>query len=202
MQVALLSLRSPLSLLAFSLAVLLISLAMLPSFAWAQAPGENQDSPPANSNSNYTLGPGDRIRISVFNQDDLTGDYALDGKARFSMPLIGSIEASGLTSTELEALLISKLKPDYLVNPRVYVQVMNYRPYYLMGEVNSTGAFPYVAGMSYLKAIAIAGGFSYRAKQDHVFVVRADDPEQSEIKLDVNEKVQPGDIIRVDERMF
>jgi len=150
----------------------------------------------------YQLGPGDRISISVFNQDDLSGNYALDGKGRFSMPLIGSVDASDLTSAELEALLISKFKPDYLVNPRVYVQVLNYRPYYLIGEVNSTGAFPYVAGMSYLKAIAIAGGFSYRAKQGHVFVVRADDPSQEEIKVDVDEKVQPGDIIRVDERMF
>ncbi|MBT8064425.1 MAG: SLBB domain-containing protein, partial [Gammaproteobacteria bacterium] len=86
--------------------------------------------------------------------------------------------------------------------PRIYVQVMNYRPYYLMGEVRGTGAFPYVAGMTYLTAIAKAGGFSYRAKQDHVYVIRVDDPEQKEIKLDIDEKVQPGDIIRVDERMF
>jgi polysaccharide export outer membrane protein len=164
---------------------------------------ESGTAPPPDLNDNaYRLGAGDRISISVFNQADLSGDYALDGKGRFSMPLIGTVDAEGLTSSELEALLIDKLKPDYLVNPRVYVQVQNYRPYYLMGEVNNTGAFPYVAGMSYLKAIAIAGGFSYRAKQDYVFVIRADDPEQEEIRLDVNEKVQPGDIIRVDERMF
>jgi protein involved in polysaccharide export with SLBB domain len=150
----------------------------------------------------YQLGPGDRVSISVFNQNDLSGEYSLDGKGRFSMPLIGTVDASGLTSSELEELLVDRFKPDYLVNPRVYVQVLNYRPYYLVGEVASTGAFPYVAGMSYLKAIAIAGGFTYRAKQDYVYVVRADDTEQKEIRLDVNEKVQPGDIIRVDERMF
>ena len=124
------------------------------------------------ADSAYTLGAGDRLRISVFNQDDLTGDYVLDGKGRFSMPLIGAVRAQGLTPAQLEKILVSKLKPDYLVNPRVYVQVVNYRPYYLMGEVNSTGAFPYVAGMTYLKAIAIAGGFSYRAKEDRVFVIR------------------------------
>jgi polysaccharide export outer membrane protein len=94
------------------------------------------------------------------------------------------------------------LKPDYLVNPRIYVQVINYRPYYLIGEANTAGAFPYIAGMTYLKAIAIAGGFTYRAKKDVVYVVRAGDPEQEEIKLDVDEKVQPGDIIRVAERLF
>ena len=115
---------------------------------------------------------------------------------------LSAVDAEGMTSSELEAQLVRRLKPDYLVNPRVYVQVMTYRPYYLIGEVASTGAFPYVAGMSYLKAIAIAGGFTYRAKQDVVYVVRADDPEQEEIRLDVDEKVQPGDIIRVAERMF
>jgi polysaccharide export outer membrane protein len=154
------------------------------------------------NDSAYRLGAGDRISISVFNQEDLSGEYSLDGKGRFSMPLIGTVDAAGRTSSELEELLVDRFKPDYLVNPRVYVQVLNYRPYYLVGEVASTGAFPYVAGMSYLKAIAIAGGFTYRAKQDYVYVVRADDPEQKEIRLDVNEKVQPGDIIRVDERMF
>jgi polysaccharide export outer membrane protein len=154
------------------------------------------------SNSSYTLGTGDSVNISIFNQEDLSGTYALDGDGRFSMPLIGMVDAEGLTPAELEQVLIDKLKPDYLVNPRIYVQVMNYRPYYLMGEVRGTGAFPYQAGMTYLTAIAKAGGFTYRAKQDHVYVIRADDPEQNEIKLDIDEKVQPGDIIRVDERMF
>jgi protein involved in polysaccharide export with SLBB domain len=118
------------------------------------------------------------------------------------MPLIGTIEADGLNPLQLEDLLVSKLKPDYLVNPRIFIQVMNSRLYYLIGEVNGTGAFPYKAGMTYLTAIANAGGYSYRAKQDVVFVIRGDDPEQNEIKLSVDEKVQPGDIIRIAERLF
>jgi polysaccharide export outer membrane protein len=103
---------------------------------------------------------------------------------------------------ELEALVVSKLKPDYLVNPRVSVDVQSYRPYYLIGEVRSTGSFPYVEGMTYLTAIAMAGGYSYRAKKDIVFVIRGSDPDQEEVKLDVNERVHPGDIIRVAERLF
>jgi polysaccharide export outer membrane protein len=181
------------------LTLLLLATAGLQAQEAEQPPGEIQ---PIGSESAYQLGAGDRIRISIFNQEDLSGDYSLDEKGRFSMPLIGSVKAEGLTPAQLENLLTSKLKPDYLVNPRVYVQVINYRPYYLIGESLGTGAFPYIAGMTYLKAIAIAGGFSYRAKQDYVFVIRADDPKQEEIKLDVAEKVQPGDIIRVDERMF
>ncbi len=118
------------------------------------------------------------------------------------MPLIGTVEAADLNPLELEDLLVSKLKPDYLVNPRIFIQVMNSRLYYLIGEVSGTGAFPYKSGMTYLTAIANAGGYTYRAKQDVVFVIRGDDPEQNEIKLSVDEKVQPGDIIRIAERLF
>lgn len=150
----------------------------------------------------YKLGPRDQIRVSVFNQVDLTGDYVLDGEGRFSMPLIGTIAASGLTPEEVASRIIDRLKPDYLVNPRVSVEVSNYRPYFLIGEVKTTGSFPYVEGISYLTAIAMAGGYSYRAKKEIVYVTRAGDDESEELKLDVNEKVQPGDIIRVAERFF
>jgi len=182
-------------------AVVLAFVLLLGAVAQAQTePGSTAQ--PLAADTSYRLGAGDRIKISVFNQEDLTGEYSLDGKARFSMPLIGTVDAGGLTASELEIVLTRRLKPDYLVNPRVYVQVLNYRPYYLIGEVNRTGAFPYVAGMTYLKAIAIAGGFSYRAKRDVVYVIRGADIEQEEVKLDVDEKVRPGDIIRVAERLF
>jgi polysaccharide export outer membrane protein len=118
------------------------------------------------------------------------------------MPLIGRVDAAGLTAAELETVLVSRLKPDFLVNPRIFIRVGIYKPYYLIGEVNGTGAFPYVAGMTYLTAIANAGGYTYRAKKDFVYVIHADDTEQKEIKLSVDEKVQPGDIIRVAERLF
>ena len=163
---------------------------------WAQSVS------PGTSDATYKLDSGDVVRISVFNQPDLSGDYMLDGEGRFSMPLIGAVQAAGLTPAELEFLLVDMYKPDYLVNPRIFIQVMNYRPYYLMGEVRSTGAFPYQAGMTYLTAIANAGGFTYRAKKDYVMVIRADDPEQKEIRLNVEDRVQPGDIIRVEERLF
>lgn len=177
--------------------------ALLGLCLWLLAAGlAAQPAPPGASDSTYKLDSGDVVRISVFNQPDLSGDYTLDGDGRFSMPLIGSVEAGGLTPAELEALLVDRFKPDYLVNPRIFIQVMNYRPYYLMGEVRGTGAFPYKAGMTYLTAIANAGGFTYRAKQDYVYVIRADDPEQQEVKMNVEDKVQPGDIIRVAERLF
>lgn len=167
-------------------------------FLQAQESEAPRDEPAAG----YTLGPGDRVYVTVFNHADLTGEFELDGDGRFSMPLIGTVAAAGLTPGQLQDLLISRLKPDYLVNPRVSIEVRNYRPYFLIGEVQSTGSFPYVEGITYLRAIAMAGGYTYRAKKDVVYVIRGDDPEQEEVKLDVNEKVRPGDIIRVAERLF
>jgi len=168
----------------------------------AQETIETLPLPPSDSFSNYELAPGDRIKVEVFNHAELSGEYTLDDQGRFSMPLIGTVDANGLNPLKLEDLLVSMLKPDYLVNPRVFIQVMNSRLYYLIGEVAGKGAFPYKSGMTYLTAIANAGGYTYRAQQDYVFVIRGDDPEQHELKLSVEEKVQPGDIIRVAERMF
>lgn len=163
---------------------------------------QDQAAVAASEDTGYALGPRDRISVKVFNHPDLSGEYELDGDGRFSMPLIGIVDASGRTSVELKKVLIDRLKPDYLVDPRVSIEVRNYRPYYLIGEVQSTGSFPYVAGITYLTAIAMAGGYTYRAKKDVVYVIRGNDPEQEEIKLSVNEKVRPGDIIRVAERLF
>ena len=168
----------------------------------AQDEVSDSSPPTVTIDSGYQLGSGDKVRINIFNQADLSGEYMLDGNGQFSMPLIGTVDANGLTATELEALLVSRYKPDYLVNPRIFIQVGNYRPYYLMGEVASKGAFPYQPGLTYLEAIANAGGFTYRAKDEYVYVIRGDDPEQNEIKLSIDENVQPGDIIRVAERLF
>lgn len=177
-----------------------VFLAMLMLAVSAAAWG--QEVPGADEAGSYRLGAGDKVQIDVFNQPDLTGEYTLDGNGRFTMHLIGKVSAANLTPTELEALLVSKLKPDYLVNPRVSVRMQNFRPFYIMGEVKNPSSYPYVNGMTYLTAVAIAGGYTYRGKKDWVYVIRGDDPEREELKLDINEKVQPGDIIRVAERLF
>jgi protein involved in polysaccharide export with SLBB domain len=169
----------------------------------AQEPADPQPTPSLGANeAAYRLATGDRIRVNIFNHDELSGEYQLDGEGRFSMPLIGVVDAEDLNSSELEALLVERFKPDFLVNPRIFIQLITYRPYYLIGESLGTGPFPYVAGMTYLTAIANAGGYTYRAKKDWVYVIRGDDPEQVEVKLSVEERVQPGDIVRIAERLF
>ena len=181
--------------------LLVIFTLLIATLSWAQDESAGLADPGFIDNS-YRLGAGDKLQINVFNQADLTGEYTLDANGRFTMHLIGKVKAKGLTPTELEAQLVSKLKPDYLVNPRVSVRVQNFRPFYIIGEVKSPSSYAYVNGMTYLTAVAIAGGYTYRAKKSHVYVVRGDDPERKEIKLEVNEKVRPGDIVRIAERMF
>jgi polysaccharide export outer membrane protein len=180
---------------------LLICALLISTLGWAQDESASTIVPGITDLS-YHLGAGDKLQIDVFNQADLTGGYTLDGNGRFTMHLIGKVNAAGLTPTELEVLLVSKLKPDYLVNPRVSVRVQNFRPFYIIGEVKSPSSYAYVDGMTYLTAVAIAGGFTYRAKKGHVYVVRGNSPDHDEIKLDVSDKVQPGDIIRIAERLF
>jgi polysaccharide export outer membrane protein len=164
--------------------------------------GQESTVPMPETGAGYRLGPGDHIQIRVHNQDDLSGEYVLDGTGRFSMPLIGTVVASGMTASGLENFLVSRLKPDYLVNPRIAVEVSNYRPYYIIGEVKNPSSYNYVQGMTYLTAVAIAGGYTYRARKNVVYVIQGDDPDREEIKMDVDLKVQPGDIIRVAERRF
>lgn len=156
----------------------------------------------ASATEDYQLGAGDKLKITVLNQDGLTGEYVIDGSGNFSMPFLGSIHAAGITIRQLESLLFDKLTPDYLINPRINIQMLNYRPYYILGEVKTPNSYPYVDGMTYLNAVVIAGGFTYRAKQDHVMVIRAKDQNKNEIQLQMDDLVQPGDIIRVKERFF
>jgi len=153
-------------------------------------------------NASYRLGSGDKLKITIFNQEDLNGEYTIDGAGNFSLPLVGTIAAKNLTLEELENKLKDALSPDYLVNPQISIQVLNYRPFYILGEVEKPDSYPYVSGMTYLNAVAIAGGFTYRAKEDFVYVIHGNDPTQQEVKTKMDMQVMPGDIIRVDERMF
>jgi polysaccharide export outer membrane protein len=150
----------------------------------------------------YKLGSGDLIKITVFNQKELSGEYMINGAGLIALPLIGDVKTKDLTVKQVEEGIANKLKPDYLLNPKVNVQVLNYRPFYILGEVKEPQSYPYVDGMTYLNAVAIAGGYSYRAKEDYVMVIRMKDPQKRELKLNMDEKVMPGDVIHVEERFF
>jgi protein involved in polysaccharide export with SLBB domain len=150
----------------------------------------------------YRLGSGDRVRVTVYGQDDLSGEFEIDGGGQLSLPLIQQVPAAGLTVPELEDVITDALKPDYLKNPRVSVEVLNYRPFYILGEVKQPGSYPYVNGMTVVNAVALAGGYTYRARENRVTIIRATDPSHTEEPATHDTAVLPGDVIMVPERFF
>jgi len=156
----------------------------------------------SSANQEYRLGSGDQVKITVFNQEDLSGDYTINGGGVISLPLIGDVSARDITVKQLAQAIADKLKPEYLLNPRVSIQVLNYRPFYILGEVKEPKSYPFVDGMTYLNAVAIAGGYTYRAKEDYVVVIHMNDPQKKEQTHKMDERVMPGDVIYVKERFF
>ena len=150
----------------------------------------------------YKLGSGDKIRVTVFGHEDLSGEFDVDGSGNVSLPLIRNVKAEGMTVGQLEQSIAERLSPDYLINPRVSVEVLNYRPFYIYGEVTKPGSYPFVNGMTVVTAVAMAGGFTYRARTSKVRIIHADDPSRTAKDADKDSPVLPGDVIEVPERYF
>jgi protein involved in polysaccharide export with SLBB domain len=148
------------------------------------------------------LSAGDKIRVVVFGEDKLSGEYQLDTAGAVSLPLAGTVEAAGLTKPELEQALTAKLKSEYLRNPKVTVDVISFRPFYVLGEVSRPGEYPYRSGLNVLSAIAIAGGATYRANNSVVWIQRAGTNEFAEYPQSPSILVMPGDVLRLRERYF
>jgi polysaccharide biosynthesis/export protein len=146
--------------------------------------------------------PGDKIRIVVFGEDRLSGDYQLDQSGLISLPLAGTIKAQGLTQTELEQELAKKFRTQYLKDPKVTVTIATLRPYYIIGEVKSPGQFAYQSGLNVLTALAIAGGPTYRASRTTVEIQRLGEKSMHEYSISESVPILPGDVIKVPERYF
>lgn len=149
----------------------------------------------------YRLGTGDQIRVIVFGEEELSGRFEVSSTGEVALPLIGSVRANGLTLSDFEIAITRRLADGYLRNPRVNVEVMNYRPFFILGEVKNPGSFPYVSGMTMLNAVALAGGYTPRARTSQIFIRRGS-PEDPEQPVAETAAVLPGDIIRVPERFF
>ncbi len=154
---------------------------------------------PANA---YTLGVGDRVHITVFNEPDLSGDFDINDQGFASLPLIGPVHVVGLTPAQAQETITQKYGANYLVNPRVNVDVLNYRPFFILGEVNRPGSYPYMNGMTVLNAVVLAGGYTPRGDRSDIVVKHADNPSAAEQKIGENDRVMPGDIIRVTQKIF
>ncbi|MEM1154587.1 MAG: polysaccharide biosynthesis/export family protein [Pseudomonadota bacterium] len=151
----------------------------------------------------YMLNAGDSVRIHVFGEPDLTFDQLLIGQnGRISYPFLGELTVSGKTASQLQAELTAGLKPDYLVDPRISVSVVKYRPFFVNGEVQRPGGVDFQPGLTLRKAISLAGGFTERANRKQALVISDSDPTRSEQKVALDYNVQPGDIITVEDTFF
>ncbi len=180
-------------------AVMILRMAVLAILLthWAPSPGTA-----AADQLVYRLGSGDRIIVTVFGHEDLSGEFELDGEGRIALPLIGDVVIGQKSLRQAETAITDRLKPDYLINPRVSIQVANYRPFYILGEVKQPGSYAFVNGMTVVQAVAIAGGYTYRARQSRISIQRASDPARRQVPAGPDTVVLPGDILNVPERYF
>jgi polysaccharide biosynthesis/export protein len=149
----------------------------------------------------YRLGAGDQLRISVFGEPDLSNLYIVGSQGVIAYPLVGEVRAGGLTLAEFTVELQNALA-SYVRAPNVSVEVANYRPFYILGEVQRPGTYPYSANLTVLNAVATAGGFTYRANRSRIYIKHASEPEEREYRLTSATLVLPGDTVRVGERLF
>lgn len=170
------------------------------------APAPLEAAPPAAgqrvADQDYRLGSRDKVRIMVYGEPNLSGEFFVSGNGQISFPLIGDVQAANSTVQEFQARLEAALRQGYLKEPRVSVEVLTFRPFYILGEINKPGEYPYSNGLNVLNAVATAGGFTYRAQKKSVRIRRANESEEKTYPLTGDLIVSPGDTIRVTERFF
>lgn len=160
---------------------------------WSSGAGENS----------YQLGAGDVITIRVFGEDELTFEQLrLTDAGTFSYPFLGEVVASGKTTTELEKIIADGLRGDYLVDPKVSVRILEYREFYVNGEVKSPGGYQFKPGLTVRMAVALAGGFTEWASKNKIMVIREADPERQPERAVLDAPIMPGDIITIDQGRF
>jgi len=168
---------------------------MPPSFLLASPAPDSARAP-------YGLDAGDRLRVVVFGQEGLSASYGVDAEGRITMPLIGTVPARGRSTAELAADIARRLRNGYIREPSVAVEIEAYRPFFILGEVAAPGQYPYVPNMTVESAVAIAGGFSPRARRDSISVTRNEPTGALRFMVPPGTAVAPGDTIQVAERWF
>jgi protein involved in polysaccharide export with SLBB domain len=174
----------------------------LPISGVLAAPALRDDIAPSGDDAAYQLGTGDKVRVIVFGQDDLGGQFQIDDRGFIRLPLIGQLKAAGLSPKDLETQIAAALADGYLNAPRVNVEVTDYRPFYIIGEVNKPGQYPYVNDMTALNAVALGGGYTVKSSDSTVYVRRDGQKDEIELPADATTKIHPGDVIRVPPTAF
>jgi polysaccharide export outer membrane protein len=150
----------------------------------------------------YRLGTGDKVRVIVFDETDLGGEFQIDDGGYIRLPLIGQLKAVGYSPRDLETQIAAALADGYLNAPRVSVEVTEYRPFYIIGEVNKPGQYAYVNDMTALNAVALGGGYTGKASVSSVYIRHEGEPEEHQFPVDASTKIHPGDVVRVPQTAF
>jgi protein involved in polysaccharide export with SLBB domain len=156
----------------------------------------------AKVDSDYRLGVADKVRIIVFDEPSLSGEFLVNANGSLSMPLIGDVPVAGSTASMVIEAIRKRLTGNFLKDPQVSIDILTYRPFYILGEVNKPGEYRYSSGLTVLNAVATAEGFTYRANKKKVVIKHAGEADESKTKLTPNLQVLPGDTIRIQERLF
>ena len=183
----------------------ILALGALALSACASGPsvgGANDVAPAGAGMNSYRLGSGDEIKVTVYGEPDLSGNFTVDGDGQITMSLIGQVEVGKMTLGEASEKLQSKLKDGWLRDPKVAIELVKGRPYYILGEVNKPGEYPFSSGLTVMNAIASAGDFTYRADKGRILIKSVDSPVEREVELTPSTQVRPGDTIRIRERLF
>ena len=152
--------------------------------------------------SEYYLGPGDKLNVVVFGHQDLSGEFEIDVAGYISLPLLGQVEAANRTVRELQGQLEERLDREFIVDPRVSIEVRNFRPFFILGQVNKPGSYPYQSGIDIRQAVAIGGGFTRRAAAATVTLIRRTAEGKLRYRATLDVPVLPGDTIVVERRLF
>jgi polysaccharide export outer membrane protein len=155
-----------------------------------------------NDMDDYKLNIGDIVRITIFDEENLSGEYQIDSKGRINMPLIGSIATKDKVAKQLGDDIRKKYQDGYLTNPIVNVEVTSVKPFFIIGEVNNPGSFQYKNNMSVIDAVATAGGYTYRANKNKIYITRGGNKEKAKVRVGEMNEVLPGDVIIIKERFF
>jgi protein involved in polysaccharide export with SLBB domain len=179
--------------------------AALPGQGLVTAPLPAALPPPAPAiitDDNYKLGTGDKMKVTIYGEPDLSGDFIVDGSGEVQFPLLGQIQAAGLSVHQFVSTLTAALSAKYLRDPKVSIEIQNYRPFYIIGEVNKPGEYPFENNLNVLNAVALAGGYTYRANHSDVYIRRNGNKDETAQGFSAETKIYPGDVVRIPERIF
>jgi polysaccharide export outer membrane protein len=174
----------------------------LPAISVAQTATPPVTSGAPTIESGYKLGAADKVRIIVFNEEMLSGEFSVNDAGVLSLPLIGEVQALDRTPAEVVKDIEARLADGYLRDPHVSMDVLTYRPFYILGEVAKPGTYPYSNGLTVMSAVATAEGYTYRASKRKVMIRRAGETEERAYNLTPDLKINPGDTVRIVERYF